>query len=69
MVPIPQYPLYSATLAEYGMEQVMFPISLLKLFKIFCLQPNDFLLYKTTFILEGEILTLLLLIFMNIMIF
>jgi hypothetical protein len=22
MIPIPQYPLYSATLAEYGMEQV-----------------------------------------------
>ena len=22
MVPIPQYPLYSATLAEYGMEKV-----------------------------------------------
>jgi len=27
MVPIPQYPLYSATITEYGMDQVSYPDS------------------------------------------
>ena len=35
MIPIPQYPLYSASLAEYNMEQVMILIEYVDLMRTF----------------------------------